>query len=606
MSLPNPPSVNSPIPNQPFHSPETPATFDRLSGVLTPNIQLEPNPTAPNPEPWQRPGSWLALPPIKSTQEKFAGLLPIYNTDSNFVAFTFEGDYIVDWGDGYREHVASGVKAQHAYDWNRIPSTTLTPEGFRQVVVTVVPQSGSHLTTMNIAQVHDILDIEGVGQGLTTAWLDVAVSMPHAENGSSIRITNYHEVIAASLHKARVLNSGSAQFFDSLFEECYNLRDVQFSNVENVESMDSTFNKCYQLQTISLSGLVNVTTVASLFASCYSLVSVNLEDLHSAVDFTQIFIECHSLRDVRMTGLTSLGYSGSYDLMSSYVYTPAQSLTLEDLTSLDTLDAFGGWDNRLQGSLKLTGLTSVTSLDSEFADNYEMSSIHLSGLDNVTSATDAFDYCYSLQNVVLEGTQNIEEWDYCFTECRSLRNAPELDTSGATNMTDMFYYCYSLENVPAYDTRNVVNMMEMFYGCYSLQKVPQFSTPLNENLQDTFSYCYSLESIPFLDTSKVESFSCSFCGCFSLRSIPALDVSSGTNFMSMFFDCKLLSKGSLNGTSEDISYYNCCLSRNAIVEIFNGLANASATIDVSYNYGAADLTPEDIAIAEGKGWSVTY
>lgn len=603
MSFPNPPSVNSPIPNQPFYTPEEPATFDRLSGVLTPNIQLEPNPTAPSPEPWQRPGSWLALPPIKSTQEKFAGLLPIYNVDANFVAFTFEGDHIVDWGDGSTEYVASGGKAQHAYEWKRIPSTTLTSEGFKQVVVTVVPQSGSHLTTMNIAQVHDNVDLNGSNSGLTTAWLDIAVSMPNADTGHSLTFWE-NSIRSPNIHKVGIYNSGACTNFDSLLEECHNLREIIFDNVNSVVYADSTFSKCNQLRSVNIKGLASAFYLDYLFSYCYSLVSVNIEGLSSAESFSGIFQTCPSLRDVRMAGLTSLGYSGSYDLMSSYVDTPAQSLTLEGLTSLDTLDAFGGWANNLQGSLKLTGLTSVTSLDSAFVDNYEMSSIHLSGLDNVTSATDAFDYCYSLQNVVLEGTQNIEEWDYCFTECRSLRNAPELDTSGATNMTDMFYYCYSLENVPTYDTRNVVNMMEMFYGCYSLQKVPQFSTPLNENLQDTFSYCYSLESIPFLDTSKVESFSCSFCDCFSLRSIPSLDVSSGTNFTSMFVNCKLLSKAKLNGTSEDVSYNNCCLSRNAIVEIFNGLANASATIDISYNYGADDLTPADIAIAEDKGWTV--
>lgn len=42
------------------------------------------------------------------------------------------------------------------------------------------------------------------------------------------------------------------------------------------------------------------------------------------------------------------------------------------------------------------------------------------------------------------------------------------------------------------------------------------------------------------------------------------------------------------------------------MDIFNGLATASSTIDVSYNYGASDLTAEDLAIAEDKGWTVTY
>jgi len=44
MSLPNKPYIGDQTPNQPFSSPEVPATFDRLFGALVPNIQLDPEP----------------------------------------------------------------------------------------------------------------------------------------------------------------------------------------------------------------------------------------------------------------------------------------------------------------------------------------------------------------------------------------------------------------------------------------------------------------------------------------------------------------------------------------------------------------------------------
>jgi hypothetical protein len=63
--------------------------------------------------------------------------MAIYETDLNPIAFIFSGAYSVDWGDGTSDSYASGATAEHNYEWADIPSSTLTSEGFRQVLIRV-------------------------------------------------------------------------------------------------------------------------------------------------------------------------------------------------------------------------------------------------------------------------------------------------------------------------------------------------------------------------------------------------------------------------------------------------------------------------------------
>ena len=59
----------------------------------------------------------------------------------------------------------------------------------------------------------------------------------------------------------------------------------------------------------------------------------------------------------------------------------------------------------------------------------------------------------------------------------------------------------------------------------------------------------------------------------------------------------------------NVSFANCQLSKNAIVEIFNNLLDrtslVSANINITGNWGASVLTPADRAIATSKNWTIT-
>jgi hypothetical protein len=96
-----------------------------------------------------------------------------------------------------------------------------------------------------------------------------------------------------------------------------------------------------------------------------------------------------------------------------------------------------------------------------------------------------------------------------------------------------------------------------------------------------------------------------FTSCQSLNSIPALSTAAITTDFTTF----VTASNSLNRCQmvfqRTVSFQNCQLSRDAIVEIFNNLAVVvSATITITGNWGVTALSAADLLIATSKGWVV--
>ena len=194
-----------------------------------------------------------------------------------------------------------------------------------------------------------------------------------------------------------------------------------------------------------------------------------------------------------------------------------------------------------------------------------------------------------------------------FTNCQALQSVPLFNTANVTNMSFMFDSCLSLQSVPLFNTANVTSMEEMFRLCQVLQSVPLFNTVNVTSMAEMFRQCASLQSVPLFNTANVTSMAAMFNSCISLNSIPALSTAAintdfGVNFA--------ISANSLNRCQmvfqRTVSFANCQLSRDAIVEIFNNLAIvASATITITGNWGASALSTTDRDIALNKNWTIT-
>jgi hypothetical protein len=103
-----------------------------------------------------------------------------------------------------------------------------------------------------------------------------------------------------------------------------------------------------------------------------------------------------------------------------------------------------------------------------------------------------------------------------------------------------------------------------------------------------------------------------FFSCSSINSTPAfstasITTTSGTDFLGIFQNCLSLDKCQLI-FARAVSINNAQLSRTALVEVFNNLANRSATtsaaINIFGNWGASALTAAERLIATGKNWTI--
>jgi hypothetical protein len=171
---------------------------------------------------WQRPADWLAIPDMATT-EGFSALHAVYDTDSNFAALNVNGAYTVDWGDGTAlEFYSSGSTAYHNYLYSDLPSNTETTEGYRQAVVSVLPQSGQQITQINLAVKHNQV---GLVNNYSTGWLDLDINTP---NISSLQIgTTSTSVRHHSLEQCFIRSIGSATSLVNLFRLCNRLQSIQ-------------------------------------------------------------------------------------------------------------------------------------------------------------------------------------------------------------------------------------------------------------------------------------------------------------------------------------------------------------------------------------------
>jgi len=252
-----------------------------------------------------------------------------------------------------------------------------------------------------------------------------------------------------------------------------------------------------------------------------------------------------------------------------YVTVPAQNQAY----STGFLDCILSMPNASSGQSIIFGGTTVRH---SYVERFDIKTI-----GSATNLTSLFQNCFSLQSITWFNTQNVTNMNSMFFDCNSLRTIPLLDTSSVAGMAQMFRNCFTIQSIPLLDTSSANTMSSMLFGCSSLQSIPLLNTSLVQNMSNVFQNCSSLNSLPNLNTTSVTNQSNQFNSCNSLNR---------TNIVNR----------------QSVSFSNCQLSRDAIVEIFNNLATVtSATITITGNWGVTALSAADLLIATNKGWTVT-
>lgn len=204
---------------------------------------------------WIRPSDWLEIDSLVTAgEQKTVGLYAIYPNNNelgmtNTVAFTVTGAHTINWGDGNIENVNSNVQAQHIYDYDLISASTYCVRGYRQVRITITPQSGANITNLQFWKRHTSV----VFGKITSQWLDINISGTHL---TKLNFTG-NNVFANLLEKVKIYQTTNS------FTDCYGL----FSSLYTIQKIEINLN------------MSSVTTTAYMFATCYSLRILDLSNL---------------------------------------------------------------------------------------------------------------------------------------------------------------------------------------------------------------------------------------------------------------------------------------------------------------------------------------
>jgi len=241
-----------------------------------------------DPSPWVRPADWLPLTDPSPTDQRIVGLYRI-NSELNWFACTISGAFRVDFGDGAGwQNYTSGATASKILDWSDYAGTD-TSEGFRQAIITIEPQPGNDLTSVQLAIKHPSSTV-----AYSTGWLDMRMALPLATNLKIVGDSPscWHRNLE---HFASVGTFTSAAY---AFRECSRLASVSVGDTSNMTSFQGMFYGCYSLQSVPALNTANGTNFSGMFTNCFSLQSVPALNTANGTNFSSMFYGCYSLQSV--------------------------------------------------------------------------------------------------------------------------------------------------------------------------------------------------------------------------------------------------------------------------------------------------------------------
>ena len=551
---------------------------------------------------YTRPSDWTDLPALSQGDEKVYLLVNVGEDGGNYMRLKFQGDFQVDWGDGSVTTHSSNTNADHEILWDDAPSNSLTSQGYRQVIVTVTAQAGQQLTHWNLP------------------------TSPYVPDGSGYNGSINHLVCRVKMAGENFTNTSQAMRFHK------GLKEFEYVGTNNITTASYMFNNCPNLEKVTTFDTSNIENLSHTFRTCSSLTEVPAFDLSSATNITYMFENCVSIYKIPKMTLPPTVVSLQYCLRQCY---NLQEVPFNNLNYVKNF--FAAFSNTSIREFNFS-LDSATSLVQMFYQTNTIQTIkfHNIPVGQLTDISYCFGYCYSLTYIKPFDTSGVTNFRNCysyidfdidlsFTDTSSGVNFESIlegndgitdaswinVTSNATNVIELFFGCRRLEKYPdSLDLTNCTTIQGTFLNNFKMKECP---TLLNsENITSgfrTFQNCYNLNTAPSLSgqfTTVREMFN----NCYSLSTIPQYDLSLIVAYPNSFrfaLNCNGLKKSLITTHQSQVNYANCGLGRDAIVDIFNNLMTNTdgRTIYVGSNPGSPQLTAGDLAIATGKGWTVS-
>lgn len=566
--------------------------------------------------PYVRPSEWVTIPGITQGEQKFVGTFAVYNHDSNFVAFTIAGNYNVDWGDGTTGAFSSGVQANKRYDTTTYSGlTSAVFRGYKTLNITITPQSGANITSINLANKHN----QSTLSNYTNQWLDIKFSAPNLSNSTSSFFMYSESIPMGMLEQfewVNLVNNYNNVTYNSMFRNCYSLRNIISIPNTKAFSTSTMFTNCSALETVPFFDTSLCTATNGMFQNCPNLKIIPQFDTSNSTDANLMFQTCRSLLTIpplnfsKVTNFNAT-FAGCKNLIKiPFINTESGTnfaAMFSDCPALETIPPL----NTSKGTNFLQMVRWCRSLK-EFP---------LIDTSSATNMYGMFEGCWALKTVPKLNTSNVTNFGQMFYDCWSIQNIPFIDTSKGTDFTEMFMFGYNIDTVPAFNLSSGTIFASMFRLCYTLKYLPDFNVSKGVNFNLMMGQCQNFLRAPNLIlgtagiTFTTNAFENMFLNNIAMAEVPAYDLSGvcfGTSYANvynaMLSGCVSLSKVGITGFNHNINISGCKLSGTALNELYSSLAVVGAsgsgtkTITVSSNWGAATDNP---SIAIAKGWTVT-
>lgn len=548
----------------------TPPTADPASGNVKPT----------NPSSWTRQSDWLPMPNVVETDQVFYGLVAIYNTPHNFLTFRATGAYTIDWGDGSPvENIASNSTAYHDYDWNNVSSTTLTSRGYRQVMVTVTPQSGQSLTAINLNNKHNAA---GLTNYVSTGWLDIKFAMNNVGTFYQYQ-WNWRHSVLERIHW--VASASSQTSGNQLFRHCWGLRSVPNLPFATLTDCYFMFGHCDNMGDDGYPTLPSTSTVNNFHYMFYynrQLQNAPILDTSNATNMSYMYRLC-----CRLKYIPPLEFQNN--VYSQYQFQNCFNLELFSDTSWNFSNV-QRCEYMFSGCYALRFLpamdtSAVTRMDGMFLSLRSLTEMPQIDTSSCTNAYRLMESCTKVKYTRFVGSNNlITRMDRMFLTCYRLEYLPSLDTSGVTRMDNMFNGCINIKRLTqdTFDLSSCTQINGMFAGMNQLRVAPSLINSSNVvDLDNLFTSCFYLSEIGYIDTQSVTDFYRMFINCYSLTGLDwELDCRSATRLRGIFHSCISLIKApalrNINQVNQATEFRDLFYNCNSLQEFTN------ITLDTQY------------------------
>lgn len=412
----------------------------------------------------------------------------------------------------------------------------------------------------------------------------------------------------------------------SLFKYCYSLEKLDLSNWDTtnwaVTRTDEMFSNCYKLKEFKQNfNTTNwaVTSLSNMFAYCHNIKEIDLSNWDTTnwpvTSLNTMFTLCYNLTKINLSNWNTSNFSigaGNYFSIFNQTCYSLQEINMEgwDFSGCRKLDLFNALFNGLY-SLKKVNLK-----------NWKFGDVKFSTMNGM------FQNCWSLEELDLSSwdTSNFEitTLQNMFNMCRSLKSFKQnFDTTNwkVTSISNLFSECWSLKEIDL-SNWNILNWTltsigSIFKNCRTLNSVNLSNwnlSKLNGSIEAMFQCCYNLQELDLsswnTQTANITSMRYFIDDCWKLKKLNLSNLNNSNtsypvslNNTSTFALVDYYPPATINQNNIDFSKAPN-LSYESIMRIINNLPTITQARTLTLGVLRSKLTPEELAIATQKGWSV--